>query len=138
MPPSCSDEGWFFVSTNDIDKQADAAARKRQDRKEVFEEGVGSKWVAKGPEDFLEVSWEDALLPVKCQEEALEGEQQSTESTEDKSDAKATVLHPPTESPWGGLVYQPNRKKNDMARQPLKEKDVQQRMNTGGRGARKR
>jgi hypothetical protein len=33
--------------------------------KEVFEEGVGSKWVPRGPDDFMEVSWEDALLPPK-------------------------------------------------------------------------
>ena len=44
--------------------------------KQVIEKGVGMKWVPRGPDDFMEISWEDALLPPKDEAET-EGDEPS-------------------------------------------------------------
>merc|ERR1712070_375385 len=115
MPPSLSNDSWFFISVQELDQQHSRAEKKRQNasRKQVVESGVGKVWVNSGPEDFVEVSWEDALLPPnECHEDSREGERCST-GKEEREAPTPKVLHPHVESPWQGM--KPGRK-NDAPR----------------------
>merc|ERR1711977_451051 len=65
MPPSTMSD-WFFISENEIKAKNVAGRRVNKDRVELkaqVEAGVGTVWVPVSADDFVEVSWEDALLP---------------------------------------------------------------------------
>jgi len=101
MPPSAADQdSWFFVSDQAL------MSKKSLRVKAATEAGVGTVWVPEDADDFVQVSWEDALLP----EEQKCSEQQSGESTPvaEKPAAPAPIitppsLHPVTESPWATM-----------------------------------
>ena len=108
--------------------------------KEIVEVGVGSRWVPTGPEDFFEISWEDALLPEKDSEREpgsagilssdfcdTRKSHTSLPGGEDVDDeelsASSQGLHPTQESPWANLKPgQKQRKQHDNTnRQPFRE-----------------
>jgi len=126
MPPSATDnDSWFFVSKSELDQQQDAAERRRTNAtkmKEIVEVGVGSRWVPTGPEDFFEISWEDALLPEKDSEREP-GSAGGEDVDDEELSASSQGLHPTQESPWANLKPgQKQRKQHDNTnRQPFRE-----------------
>jgi len=76
--------------------------------KPVVEAGVGTVWKELGPDDFVEVSWEDALLPddenttdVECVKE--EPKVAVPLPTVAQIFGQSAVLHPAKQSPWAQL-----------------------------------